>query len=195
MSSSRPTPGRRTSGQPGLFDLELGPEERAHPEEAGASSFEAGPRPPGAEPPGPVELGEEPASELERIPAPFSTRAFAGLTDLVVHLAVLALLLGGVRALGIVPAAADLPALLALILIFSLFYTVIPLAFWGRTPGMAAAGLESRSLGGEPLSFGQAARRWMASLLVLISAGILGLAALGGTSLADRMSGSRTYLE
>lgn len=189
MSSSR-----RREEQPRLFDLELDSEAPPDGEEVAAEPDLGEPAPRQDSLPEPEELESGPNDESDEMPAPLGTRAFAGLTDLVAHLAVLALALGGVRFLGVVPAAPDLPALSVLLVIFSLFYTVVPLAFWGRTPGMAAAGLQCRSLGGVPLSFGQATRRWAASLLVVASAGLLFLVALSGTSLPDRMSGSRTYL-
>ncbi|MDX1632867.1 MAG: RDD family protein, partial [Thermoanaerobaculia bacterium] len=81
-------------------------------------------------------------------------------------------------------------ALGIVLLAFSFFYTVIPLAFWRATPGMTARDLVSRAEGGEPLTFGQATRRWLGGVLTVILVGIPALALLTGRSLGDRWSGS-----
>jgi len=119
-------------------------------------------------------------------------RAAAGAADLLVHVAVAVLALTGCRTLGVMPAFADWPAFGVFLLSFSFLYTVVPLAFWGHTLGMTWAGLTAESTGGEPLSFDQTARRWLGALLTLATAGLPLLLALGGRSLADRLSGSRT---
>ena len=72
--------------------------------------------------------------------------------------------------------------------------TAIPLAFFRRTAGMAVVGLRASSLDRSPLSFGQAFRRWLGGLLTVLLAGLPGLLATRGRSLADRLSGSRTLL-
>ncbi|HSM51631.1 MAG TPA: RDD family protein, partial [Thermoanaerobaculia bacterium] len=87
---------------------------------------------------------------------------------------------------------ADWPAYAAFLVAFSFLYWVIPLAFWGQTPGMVWAGVVARNLDDGPLAFGQTARRWLGSLLSLALLGLPGLGALRGRSLADWMSGSRT---
>src|SRR5207245_551755 len=79
--------------------------------------------------------------------APFRGRLFAGLVDLGVHALAAAAALGGARLLGVVPAPSQAPGFALLVLVFSLFYTVVPLAFWGRTPGLLAAGLACRAAG------------------------------------------------
>ncbi|HUP42559.1 MAG TPA: RDD family protein, partial [Thermoanaerobaculia bacterium] len=88
----------------------------------------------------------------------------------------------------------DWPALVLFLLVFSFLYTVLPLAFWGQTPGMAWAGLVARARGYESLTFSQTGRRWLGGLL---TAALLGLPALlaagGGRSMADRLSDSDTY--
>ena len=84
-------------------------------------------------------------------------------------------------------------ALLLFLLAWSFLYFVVSLAFWGQTPGMAWAGLIARSGASEPLSFGQTAQRWAATWLTWALVGLPGLLALSGRSLADRLSGSRTY--
>jgi len=122
-------------------------------------------------------------------------RQAAGAADLLVHVAVAVLALAGCRALGVMPAVADWPAFGVFLLSFSFLYTVVPLAFWGHTLGMTWAGLTAESNGGEPLSFDQTARRWLGALLTLATAGLPLLLALGGRSLADRLSGSRTLAD
>lgn len=142
---------------------------------------------------GPAAGAEEPAAA----PIPsgrvgIGRRAAAGTADLLVHVAVAVLALAGCRTLGVMPAVADWPAFGVFLLSFSFLYTVVPLAFWGHTLGMTWAGLTAESIGGEPLSFDQTARRWLGALLTLATAGLPLLLALGGRSLADRLSGSRT---
>ena len=124
--------------------------------------------------------------------ASFRARLFAGLVDLVVHVAVAAVAVGGARGLGIEPALAQLPAFALLLLVFSLFYTVVPLAFWGKTPGMAAVGLVCQAGDDLPLTFAEALRRWLGELVTVILVGLPGLLALGERrrSLADRWSAS-----
>jgi uncharacterized RDD family membrane protein YckC len=119
-------------------------------------------------------------------------RFAAGLADLVVHGALVVVAAAGAQLLGAQPNLADWPAFAALLLTFSFLYTVLPLAFWGQTLGMAWAGLGSRSRSGEPLTFDQAARRWLGALL---TAGTLGIPLLvaGERSLSDLVSGSGTY--
>lgn len=137
-------------------------------ERTGPRAVAAAPR---AEPPGPL------------------PRFVAGLADLAVHVAVGVVLVGGSRLLG-VERTPPWPPLAVCLALFSFVYFVVPLAFWGNTPGMAWRGLQARARGGEPLSFGQAARRWLGALL---SAALLGLPVLGalrGRTLTDALSGS-----
>ncbi len=124
--------------------------------------------------------------------ASFRARLFAGLVDLGVHVAVAAVAVGGARGLGIEPALAQLPAFALLLLVFSLFYTVVPLAFWGKTPGMAAVGLVCQAGDDLPLTFAEALRRWLGELVTVLFVGLPGLLALGDRrrSLADRWSAS-----
>lgn len=124
--------------------------------------------------------------------ASFRARLFAGLVDLGVQVAVAAVAVGGARGLGVEPALAQLPAFALLLLVFSLFYTVVPLAFWGKTPGMAAVGLACQAGDDLPLTFAEALRRWLGELLTVLLLGLPGLLALGGRrrSLADRWSSS-----
>jgi len=119
-------------------------------------------------------------------------RLLAGLGDLALHAAVFVLMLAGARLLGSeVTPAALLPTALGLLL-FSLLYTVLPLAFWGQTPGMSFAGIVSSSVDGEPLSFGQSFRLWLASLVAVLLAGLPTVIAPRGRSLSDRLAGART---
>jgi uncharacterized RDD family membrane protein YckC len=207
---------RSPDEEPSLFDLPLdGPApvvEEAEPEEPEAAGpgpdeepllYEPEPRhstSPGAPPatlprePGPVPPSS-PAGHPTRQRAPLSARLLAGLADLAVHLALAVALLFGSRLLGVEAGLGDWPALVLFLLVFSFLYTVLPLAFWGQTPGMAWAGLVARAAGGESLTFGQTARRWLASLLTVALLGLPAfLAAGGGRSLSDRLSGSETYL-
>ena len=63
----------------------------------------------------------------------------------------------------------------------------------GLAKRLEEAGLVARTGTSEPLSFGQTAQRWVATWLTWALAGLPGLLALSGRSLADRLSGSRTY--
>jgi uncharacterized RDD family membrane protein YckC len=121
-------------------------------------------------------------------------RLAAGAADLLVHAAATTLALAGSVYLGAAPALRDWPAVAIFVLSFSFLYTVVPLAFWGHTLGMTWAGLKAESLDGEPLSFDQTARRWLGALLTVAALGLPLLLALGGRSLADRLSGSRTLV-
>jgi uncharacterized RDD family membrane protein YckC len=120
-------------------------------------------------------------------------RFAAGGADLLIHAAVIVGLLLGCRALGVQPALADWPPVLLFALTFSFLYSVVPLAFWGHTLGMAWAGLVSHNRDGEPLTFDQTARRWLGGLLTLALAGLPLLTALRGRTLSDLLSGSETY--
>lgn len=195
---------RSRDEEPSLFDLPLDGPAPVVPEEAvepglGAGEDEAlyGPEPRAAGVPMAAAPEGHPArSELPpRHPAPLSARFLAGLADLAVHLALAVALLFGSRLLGAAAGFGDWPALVLFLLVFSFLYTVLPLAFWGQTPGMAWAGLVARAAGGESLTFGQTARRWLGSLLTVALLGLPTLLAVGGgRSLGDRLSGSDTYL-
>lgn len=119
-------------------------------------------------------------------------RLIAGLTDLGVCAAVLLVLLIALLALGVRPAWTDWPAGSVFLLTFSFLYSVLPLAFWGRTPGMALAGLRATSADGRPLSFRQAVLKWLGGVLTVALVGLPLLLALGGRSLSDLISGART---
>ncbi len=116
----------------------------------------------------------------------------AGLTDLGVCAAVAVVLLVALLAQGVRPVLADWPAGALFLLTFSFLYSVLPLAFWGRTPGMALAGLRTSSADGRPLTFRQSVLNWLGGVLTLALAGLPLLLALGGRSLSDLISGART---
>lgn len=140
---------------------------------------------------------EPPRDGPRRLPAPspaparvgLLARSLAGLADLAVHCAVAIILVVGSRLLGVERALPWAPFALCLGL-FSFLYFVVPLAFWGNTPGMAWRGLQARSRSGEPLSFGQATRRWLGALVTAALGGVPALGALRGRTLSDLLSGS-----
>lgn len=140
----------------------------------------------------PPEESTPPEAASPAAGVPVGERLNAGLADLAVHLAVAAAAAGAALAMGVRPTAgAALPFVLFL-LAFSLLYCTVPLAFWGRTPGMAWRGHTARGPGGEPLTFAQSGKRWVAALVTVALAGLPLVVALTGRSLADRLSGSRT---
>lgn len=124
--------------------------------------------------------------------APIGRRFQAAALDAIVLLATLVSLIAGALLLGAPADVASLPYYLPTWLLFSFLYHVIPLMFWGRTPGMAYIGVFSRGTSGEPLTVGQAVRRWLVAMATLGLCGVPGLAALSGRSLADRVSHSST---
>ena len=148
---------------------------------------------------GPVPVPEPEAREAAPVPKPRSEfagparRIAAGVADLIVHAAVGVLSLLGCRWLEVRPLLREWPAFAAFLLAFSFLYTVLPLAFWGHTPGMAWAAITSRNRDGEPLTFDQTVRRWLGGLLTLALVGLPLLLAFGGRTLTDWISGSATY--
>lgn len=208
MARSRHDPGKDAG--PFLFDLPLDAErERTEPAALPAARERQAPEPPAprvaaekgrpdrrpdrvAEPrPAAVPRAAEPATPASR--SARRGRFAAGLADLVVHGALVVVAAAGAQLLGARPDLTDWPAFAALLLTFSFLYTVLPLAFWGQTLGMAWAGLASRSRNGEPLTFDQAARRWLGALLTAGTLGIPLLVAGERRSLSDLVSGSGTY--
>jgi uncharacterized RDD family membrane protein YckC len=119
-------------------------------------------------------------------------RAAAGVADLGACAAVMVVLLVALLAQGVRPALSDWPAGALFLLTFSFLYAVLPLAFWGRTPGMALVGLRTSSPDGRPLTFRQAVLKWLGSVLTVALIGLPLLLALGGRSLSDLISGSTT---
>jgi uncharacterized RDD family membrane protein YckC len=191
--------------EPLLFDLPLaGPEELAAdpPLQPRRSARKNGaPAPATPELPLPARQGpipvpvpagldpEVPASEF----AGRGRRFASGMADLLVHAAFGVTALLGARGMGVRPVLADWPALAVFLLVFSFLYTVLPLAFWGYTLGMAWAGLATRNRDGEPLSFDQTARRWLGQLLTVLTLGLPLLVSGSRRSLTDLVSGSATY--
>jgi len=154
------------------------------------ASEESGPLPP--------ETDEESASEDgvgaadgDRQPA-FGQLVLAAAADVVVHVGVLSLSVLAMAMMGLRPSLDQWPGFGAFALLFSFLYLTIPLAFWGQSPGMAWSGVRARDSDGRPLTFGQTALRWLASLVCLLLVGAPLLIALTGRSLADRLSRSRT---
>jgi uncharacterized RDD family membrane protein YckC len=182
--------------EPGLFDLPLdpppGPTDRQAAEPGAPPEAPAEPVSERLLPVEEVRLGSGRGRALRR--ARPSTRWLAGLADLAVHVAMALALLFGARLLDVHAGLGDWPALIVFLLVFSFLYHVLPLAFWGQTPGMAWAGLVARTAEGENLTFGQTARRWLGALATLLLAGLPALLSLaGGRSFTDRVSGSETY--
>jgi len=200
------------SAEPRLFDLPLEPERERAPQPRAEA-----PRPRPAERPRPVlpelPLGDAPERPVRPAPAPrpyarhdaeepaaapkprgaIRGRLGAGLADVVVHAALAVVAVAGARLLGVPPRLSDWPALAAFLLVFSFLYTVLPLAFWGQSLGMSWAGLTSHNRDGEPLTFDQAARRWLGALLTAATLGLPILIAGRGRTLSDLLSGSATY--
>ncbi|MEM7480526.1 MAG: RDD family protein [Acidobacteriota bacterium] len=126
--------------------------------------------------------------------AAFRERAVAVAVDGLLLVTVLGLCLLGSMAVGGPgsPLAHALPFGTFLV-VFSFVYSVVSLAFWGQTPGMAIAGVVARAPGDQPLTFGQTGMRWLGGLLTVALAGLPFLLSLTGRSLADRLSGSETF--
>jgi uncharacterized RDD family membrane protein YckC len=125
-------------------------------------------------------------------PARLTDRLGAALLDLAVMAGAVIALAGGAAILGATPQPSDWPLIAFPWLLFSFLYHVVPMAFWGRTPGMASMSLVARTLDDRPLSLGQAVRRWLATLATAALLGIPGLLALSGRSATDRLSQSVT---
>ncbi|HKI04256.1 MAG TPA: RDD family protein [Thermoanaerobaculia bacterium] len=186
--------------EPLLFDLPLsgfGEEAPADPpvqERPARPARAAAPRPVAVPAPEPdLDDEDEPVAASEY--ASRGSRLAAGGADLLVHAAAGVLALAGTLWLGIRPALADLPALAVFLLSFSFLYTVLPLAFWGHTLGMAWTGITSRNRDGEPLTFDQTARRWLGGILTAATLGLPLLVTGDRRSLTDGLSGSATYPE
>jgi uncharacterized RDD family membrane protein YckC len=195
--------------EPLLFDLPLEPERGRSAPPAPTTERKRAPRAAPPEPRSPI-LPERPALPLEaelafdepaELPAPrtrpggragLGSRISAAGADLIVHASIAVGVLVGCRLMGVHPILSDWPAVALFLLSFSFLYTVVPLAFWGHTPGMAWAGLDARSRDGEPLAFDQTARRWIGGVLTLLLLGLPLLLAFGGRSLSDLLSGSET---
>jgi uncharacterized RDD family membrane protein YckC len=153
-----------------------------------------------------VEAGREKDDDLdgglprrgETVPASLGNRLAACLLDGGILLSATAVAVVGGFVLGVRWQLDDLAPLALFVALFTFVYSVVPLAFWGRTPGMGLTRTTSRNADGGPLTFGQTALRWLGGLLTVALAGLpllLALPGLGGRSLADRLSGSTTVME
>ena len=206
--------GKKDEGSPPLFDLPLQappasvsttPEPDSAPVPP-TDEPEAQPSPPAvAQPPEPVPLFEEESPAEPEVEAPAmppeprrltaADRLMAGLGDLGTVLGVGLLLALGAFILDAPLTLAVWPAWLLLLLAFSFLYSVIPLAFWGRTPGMFWRRIVSRARDGGPLTFGQTALRWLGAVLTVGLAGLPLVLLATGRSLSDRVSGSAVEAE
>ncbi len=119
-------------------------------------------------------------------------RLLGGVADLTLHLAVLGAMVLAVLAMGVPVGLENWPPFALFALLFSFLYSVIPLAFWGQTPGMAWVGHVARTEADEPLTFGQTVNRWLGAVLTAALVGLPLLLAISGRSLADRLSHSVT---
>ena len=120
----------------------------------------------------------------------FGRRVTSAVLDLAVHLGALGAAIGGCWFLGVPPNQLSFLPMLLLIGCFSFVYHVLPLTFWGHTPGMARVGLVARSLDGGPLTIAQAVRRWLGALLNVACLGLL-FALSRQRSVSDLLSRSR----
>jgi uncharacterized RDD family membrane protein YckC len=122
--------------------------------------------------------------------AGFGRRLKAGLLDIAVIAAVLAVATFAAWALGATPTLARLPGLLLFTVSFSFLYTIVPLTFWSRTPGMSASDLVARAGSDTPLTIQQAIKRWLGGAVTLLLCGLPALLILTGRSVGDRFSHS-----
>jgi uncharacterized RDD family membrane protein YckC len=169
----------------------------APPPEPLAAQPSRSPRSPKGSRPVPVPDPEPLDDEEETSPrsefAGRGERFAAGGADLLMHAVLLVAALLGVRALGVRPSLTVWPAFALLLLPFSFLYTVLPLAFWGHTLGMAWRGITSRNRDGEPLTFDQTVRRWLGAIVTMAALGLPLLVMGGRRSLTDVISGSASY--
>lgn len=128
------------------------------------------------------------------VEAPPGPRFVAAVLDLVVQVAILGFALAALRLLEVPIDRRMLAPLAVFVGSFSFLYQVMPLTFWGHTPGMAYAGIHGRAKGGGFMTIQQCVLRWLGWLLTLATAGIAGLLSLSGVSLTDLLSGTRSYL-
>ena len=140
-----------------------------------------------------LETVPEPEAPAGPVIAGLSSRFVAGCADALVHVGVLAGVYLGLVALDVEPRTGHWPAFVTLLASFSFLSSVVSLAFWGQTAGMAWQGLQSRDRLQRPLTFRQAMLRWVGGLVTFAAAGVPLLLALRGTSLSDWLSRSVTY--
>lgn len=207
---------KKTPPELPLFDLPLHPE--TQPAAAASDESEAEPAEDGGA--GAPEMAERPTAAAEQallfevespqesaagdpaedrptpeVPASWGRRLQAGLADLAIHLLMLAVAATAAYRLGVRLTWDYWPPFAGLALIFSFLYWMVPVAFWGQTPGMAWVGQAARGLDDQPLTFYQVFLRWIGALLTTALAGLPLLLALGaGGSLSDRLSASKTVV-
>lgn len=121
-------------------------------------------------------------------------RLLAGLLDLGVVLAIAISALVFVALMGVDLTPLPWAPMALFLTAFSFLYCAFPLAFWGRTPGMAYLGLQATGLDGQSLSFGQTAWRWLAGFLTVATFGLPLILTLKGTYLSDLLSKSQVEL-
>ena len=141
----------------------------------------------------PEDAESPPDEEMEEVDLARS-RLIAGLLDLGVVLAVAVTAFVCIALMGVDLSPLPWAPMALFLTAFSFLYCVFPLAFWGRTPGMASLGLRARSLDGRSLSFGQTAWRWLAGLLTVVSFGLPLILTLKGTYLSDLLSKSQVEI-
>jgi hypothetical protein len=169
--------------QPDLFPETEGlPDREPVPEDEEAAAASAVAR---------AEIDDE-ESPAGPVVAGLGARLLAGCADALLHVGVLAGTYLGLLALDVEPRVEHWPAFATLLLAFSFLSSVVSLAFWGQTAGMAWRGLHSRDRLQRPLTFRQAMLRWAGGLLTVAAAGLPLLFALGGGSLSDWLSRSVT---
>ncbi len=103
----------------------------------------------------------------------YGRRWAGGVLDLAVQIAVLASAIAGSWWLGVSPDRLLLWPLALFAASFSFLYHVLPLTFWGQTPGMASVGLAARAVEGGPLTINQAVQRWLGAVLNVLSLGLV----------------------
>jgi hypothetical protein len=201
---------RAAADEPLLFDLPLSPPERGPARSARGGRVEPAqpelfPEPSrpfereavedeerSARHPAPVDVEEVDEAPAGPVIAGLGARLLAGCADALLHLGVLAGVYLGLLALDVEPRLGHWPAFATLLLAFSFLSSVVSLAFWGQTAGMAWRGLLSRDRLQRPLTFRQAMLRWAGGLVTFAAAGVPLLLALGGSSLSDWLSRSVT---
>jgi uncharacterized RDD family membrane protein YckC len=115
-------------------------------------------------------------------------RLEAGLLDLGASISALCIVVLGAWILGVQLRGSVIPAFASFVASFSFLYHVVPLTFWGQTPGMAVAGLVARTQQDQPLTIQQTILRWLGAAITVIALGLPFLLATSGRSLADRLS-------
>ncbi|MFQ5525751.1 MAG: RDD family protein [Thermoanaerobaculia bacterium] len=158
-----------------LFDLPIDPEQAA----AGSASVpevqEQLPLEPALAQPPDTPGAETVVAVEEQPPDPhralYGQRWAAGILDLAAHVTVLAAAVAGSWLLGAQLGSSSFLPLAIFTAAFSFVYHVVPLTFWGRTPGMAATGLNARASDGGPLTISQSVQRWLGSIFNVASLG------------------------